>query len=153
MLQAFRYRLPTSDISNKCSRAYEVFESQKRNCCCKCQQCCRDNNKYDLQTSTASRSVNKQTMRALQEHANTTLSLQKSMRKQNEFNGLLTTRNIFWLSPWPTSWPLSKFMPKIPATALISPSAKVPVANTSPIYSKSLSQSAFLARCNQSKKC
>jgi len=39
-------------------------------------------------------------------------------------------------------------MPKIPATALISPTAKVPVVNTSPIYSKSLSQSACLARCN-----
>jgi len=44
-------------------------------------------------------------------------------------------------------------MPKIPATALISPTAKVPVVNTSPIYSKSLSQSACLARCNQSKNC
>ncbi len=78
-----------------------------------------------------------------QEQHSTTWSLQKSTHKN-----LLTTRNIFRLSPWPTSWPLSKFMPKIPATALISPTAKVPVVNTSPIYSKSLSQSACLATCN-----
>lgn len=53
---------------------------------------------------------------------------------------LLTTRNIFQLSGWPTSCPLSKFMPKIPATALINPTAKVPVVNNSPIYSQEVSQ-------------
>ena len=126
------------------------------NCCCKCQQCPRDNNKCDMQASTTSPSFeykdNEGIAKDKSRQYNPVLA-ENQTHNQNRFNGLLTTRNIFRLSPWPTSWPLSKFMPKIPATALISPTAKVPVTNTSPICSKSLSQSACFARCNQYKNC